>query len=72
MQYQYFINQNGERIWLPLLAGAAIISAPFWLNKNCCNNYQQYPNYYPYPYPVPYYQYPNYPYYYNTTINSYR
>ena len=57
---------NNERLWLPFLAGAAIISAPFWLglsknnNNNCC-----YPQYYPQPvYPQPYYppyqQYPTY------------
>lgn len=67
MQYHSFINQNGERIWLPLLAGAAIVTAPFWLGRNCCGNNQQYPVMYPYPYPypVPYYNYPNQPYYYN-------
>ena len=48
-------NQNDERLWLPFLAGAAIISAPFWFgigrnnNNNCC------------PYPVPYYPQPYYP-----------
>ena len=51
MQYREIINEKGERLWIPLLAGAAILSAPFWLNNNnkCCNNY--------YPTPVPY-QYP--------------
>ena len=73
MQYREIINEKGERLWIPLLAGAAILSAPFWLNNNnkCCNNYYptpvpyQYPypiyqsNYYPYPYPYPYpYQQP--------------
>jgi hypothetical protein len=63
MQYQLVYNDKGERLWIPLLAGAAIISAPLWLNKNnCCNNqypiYQPYPVYqqqlpYPYPYPYP-------------------
>jgi hypothetical protein len=75
MQYREIINEKGERLWIPLLAGAAILSAPFWLNNNkCCNNYYptpvpyQYPypiyqsNYYPYPYPYPYQQpYSTYP-----------
>ncbi len=71
MRYQMFYNNRGERIWLPILAGAAIISAPFWLNnQKCCNNqgyYPPYQNVQPYPqyqynynYP-PYYQ-PPYPY----------
>lgn len=73
MQYQQIINEKGERLWIPLLAGAAILSAPFWLNNNnkCCgNNYYQQPypvyqsNYYPsYVYPYPYqgpYPYPIY------------
>lgn len=62
-----YIHQT--RLWLPLLAGAAIISAPFWLNgrNTCCNNQQYgmyqpisygvpqpYPQPYPYPYPQPY------------------
>ena len=67
MQYQQIINEKGERLWVPLLAGAAILSAPFWLNNNnkCCNN-----SYYPTPYPYPiytnnYYPYPyTYPYQY--------
>lgn len=67
MQYHSFINEKGERIWLPLLAGAAIVTAPFWLGRNCCGNNQQYPYPYPYPVPYPYYNnpysvpYPNYP-----------
>ena len=63
-------NENDQRLWGPLLAGAAIIAAPFWLglssknnnNNNCC-----YPGYYQTPYyqvpysPQPYYQpYPSY------------
>ena len=67
MQYQYNcqFKDNNERLWL--LAGAAILTAPFWLGRNnCCNNqnssccpYQQYSPYpqpipYPYPQPVPY------------------
>ena len=61
---------RNERLWL--LAGAAILTAPFWLNKNnnCCPsqtyNYgypaqQPYPYPYPQPYPEPYpvpYPYP--------------
>lgn len=54
-------NQNDQRLWLPFLAGAAIISAPFWFgagknNNNCC----PYPGgYYPSPYyPQPYYNQP--------------
>ena len=33
-------NNNDQRLWGPLLAGAAIISAPFWfgLSKNNNNN----------------------------------
>ena len=77
MQYQEVINEKGERFWIPFLAGAAILSAPFWLNNNkqCCgNNYynQPYPyplyqtNYYPYPTPYPYnYQYAPIPIYQN-------
>lgn len=42
MQYREYVNANGERFWLPLLAGAAIISAPLWLgaakNNQCCNS----------------------------------
>lgn len=60
MQYQMFYNAQGERLWLPLLAGAAIITAPFWLGgRQCCgnqNNYNNQPGYpgaYPYPYPYP-------------------
>lgn len=58
MYYNYPYQQD-TRLWLPLLAGAAIITAPFWLggrNNNCCNNYpyyQPYPQPYPYPYPYP-------------------
>lgn len=61
--YQSFYPNQQPRLWLPLLAGAAIISAPFWLSgrNNCCNNnygygpYQSvpYPQSYPYPYPQP-------------------
>ena len=65
MQYQEYINERGERFIIPLLAGAAILSAPFWLNRpnNYCPNCyppqpyfypQPYPQPYPYPYPVPY------------------
>lgn len=65
MRYQMFYNNRGERIWLPILAGAAIISAPFWLNnQKCCNN-QTYYQPYPQPQPYPQYQYNyNYPPYY--------
>lgn len=72
MQYQQIINEKGERLWIPLLAGAAILSAPFWLNNNnkCCNN-TYYPAFYPYPITQPnYYPYPypyQYPYQYGTT-----
>lgn len=69
MRYQMVYNEKGERLWLPLLAGAAIISAPLWLNGRQCYGqgcYQQqyaypypYPTPYPYPYPTPY----PYPYY---------
>lgn len=61
MQYRLFTSPNGERLWLPILAGAAIISAPFWANNKCCNKNQiQFVQpYYPYPYP----QYFPYPYY---------
>lgn len=64
------IQQNDQRFWLPLIAGAAIISAPFWFgvgktnnnNNNCCpypNKY--YPQYYQQPYyPQPLYQQPYY------------
>ncbi|MBQ8293535.1 MAG: hypothetical protein IJX78_07050 [Bacilli bacterium] len=61
MQYQMVVNEKGERLWLPIIAGAAILSAPFWLNNNrpnnnCCPPY--YPPYY-YPQPLPYpYPYP--------------
>ena len=51
MQYRLYQTPNGERFWLPILAGAAIISAPLWLNNKCCNNQQ--PQYY-----QPIYQYP--------------
>ena len=33
MQYRLIHTPNGERLWLPFLAGAAIISAPLWLNN---------------------------------------
>lgn len=74
MYYNYFPYQNNTRLWLPLLAGAAIITAPFWLggrNNNCCNNQQfiPYPQSYPYPYPVPYPQ--SYPYPYPYPVNSF-
>ncbi len=63
MQFQEIINENGERLWIPLLAGAAILTAPFWLGNNkCCNN-NYYPQGQPVPYPYPVYQtnyYPNY------------
>lgn len=60
--------QNDQRLWGPLLVGAALISAPFWVglsNKNNNNNNCCYPQYYPqYPpqyQPLPYYQqYPSY------------
>lgn len=59
MQFQEIINEKGERLWVPLLAGAAILTLPFWLNNNnnkCCNN-----AYYPQGQPVPYqYAYPVY------------
>lgn len=64
MNYQ-FNNKNNERFWGPILAGAAIISAPFWFglsknnnNNNCCYPQPYYQPYYP-PYPQPIY--PNYP-----------
>lgn len=66
MRYQMVYNERGQRLWLPILAGAAIISAPFWLNgRQCCTNqygyYQPaYPQYqYNYTYPAPY-TYPTY------------
>ena len=64
MQYQQVITEKGERLWIPLLAGAAILSAPLWLNNNnkCCNNYYPTPVSYQYPYPV--YQQNYYPYLY--------
>ena len=60
-------NQN-ERLWL--LAGAAILTAPFWLGRNnCCNGnnnsccgYNQYNYNPPYPQPQPYYYPQPYPY----------
>lgn len=57
------INEKGERLWLPIIAGAAILSAPFWLNRpnnNYCPNCYPpaqpyfYPQPYPYPYPFPF------------------
>lgn len=59
MEYQLYVNENGERLWIPLLAGAAILTAPFWLNRPCCgNNYNNggyvQPMPYPYPQPMPY------------------
>lgn len=78
LQYREFINEKGERLWLPIIAGAAILSAPFWINGNnkCCGgNYNYYsapaPNQYQ-PYPVyqtnyyPVYTYPYNPPLYNT------
>lgn len=59
-------QKNGQRIWGPILVGAAIVSAPFWigLSKNNNNNNCCYPPYYSPYYPPyqPYPQYPNYPY----------
>lgn len=77
MQYRLVRGANGERLWLPIIAGAAILSAPFWLNnKQCCNNQVAYPQpYYPYPYPVyppnyyPYNTYYPYPTSTNITYN---
>jgi len=66
------IRNGNERLWL--LAGAAILTAPFWLNRNnnCCPPQQNYNYGYPYPvYPPVYTQpYPQpypvpYPYPYN-------
>lgn len=76
MQYRLVTNSKGERLWLPLLAGAAIISAPLWANNNnkCCQNqvqYYPYPmQYYP-PYPINYSYYTpySYPYPYSQTTN---
>ena len=71
MQYREFINEKGERLWLPIIAGAAILSAPFWINGNnkCCggnNNYYSAPapnQYQPYPvYQTNYYPVYTYPY----------
>lgn len=71
MQYSNNFCYQDNRLWL--LAGAAILTAPFWLGRNnCCNNqnnsccpYQQYNyNAYPYQYPQPV-PYP-YPYLYPT------
>ena len=70
VHYQMFYNERGGRLWLPIIAGAAIISAPFWLNgRQCCGNQQglygnqqPYPQYqYNYTYPTTGYPYP-YPY----------
>jgi hypothetical protein len=63
MQYQMVVNEKGERLWLPIIAGAAILSAPFWLNNRpnnyCPNCYPPQPIFYPQPYPQPYpYPYP--------------
>lgn len=66
-------NNNDQRLWGPLLAGAAIISAPFWfgLSKNNNNNNCCYPQFYPQPYyPQPYYQTPNYPQYPSNVENN--
>ncbi len=64
MQFQEVINDKGERLWIPILAGAAILTLPFWLGNNnkCCNN-NYYPQNQPVAYPYPVYQanyYPNY------------
>ena len=83
MRYQMFYNERGERLWLPILAGAAIISAPLWLNgrqcygNNCYNNQQPMYNQQVYPYPYPYsypypYPYPNYQYPYQVTNIQYQ
>ena len=72
MYYNFLPYQYSTRLLLPLLAGAAIITAPFWLGgrNNCCYNqvpYQQYPQYYPQPY-----QYPQpYPYPYPYPVNTF-
>lgn len=64
-------ESNNSRLWL--LAGAVILTAPFWFgrNNNCCNNasqpsYYNQPNYYPQP---NYYNQPNY--YYGPNITEY-
>lgn len=64
-----FQDQDNQRLWGPILVGAAIVSAPFWLglnknnnnNNNCCYP-QYYQPYYPQPYSPyqPNYQYPSY------------
>lgn len=70
---QPIYDQNGKRLWAPILAGAAIISAPFWLGlgrNNCCNYYPYYQQpYQPYQQPYQPYQQPYYqqPYYYQAT-----
>lgn len=62
-------EQENQRLWGPILVGAALVSAPFWIglnknnnnNNNCC--YQPYYQpYYPQPYQPyqPNYQYPSY------------
>lgn len=61
-------DKDDQRLWGPILVGAALVSAPFWIglnknnnNNNCC--YQPYYQpYYPQPYPTyqPSYQYPSY------------
>jgi len=83
MRYEMFYNERGQRLWLPILAGAAIISAPFWLNgRPCCGNNQGYypqagnPQYqYNYTYPqstAPQYQYNyTYPPVYPTPVYNY-
>ncbi len=57
MQYQLVYNEKGERLWIPILAGAAILTAPLWLGgrQQCCGNnqYPIYPQPYPYPQPIP-------------------
>lgn len=70
MRYQMVYNERGERLWLPLLAGAAIISAPLWLNNNkCCNQGYYQPQYIAPPYPYPYTNPYLYPYPYNFPLN---
>lgn len=62
-------EQENQRLWGPILVGAALVSAPFWIglnknnnnNNNCCYP-QYYQPYYPQPYSPyqPNYQYPSY------------
>lgn len=61
-----FQDQENQRLWGPILVGAALVSAPFWIglnknnnnNNNCCYH-PYYQPYYPQPYQPPY-QYPSY------------